>query len=79
MAPKSLIVLAAALLVVIVAAGQVPRGAALGASTNINSSVLVSGIVPCAAGNFINASTAPAFPSKHTLNTKRLDLSCPHL
>ncbi|CAL4914314.1 unnamed protein product [Urochloa decumbens] len=64
MAPtKSLIALAGLLVAVAVGAGQVPHGAAaLGASAQ-NSSVLVSGIVPCAAGNSINAATAPAFPN----------------
>ncbi|CAN6325269.1 unnamed protein product [Urochloa humidicola] len=59
MAPKSL-VLVALLVVVVSSADQVP--AALGASPS-NSSVLISGIVPCAAGNSINAATAPAFPN----------------
>ncbi|CAN6300973.1 unnamed protein product [Urochloa humidicola] len=60
MAPKSL-VLVALLVVVVFAADQV--AAALGASPQINSSVIISGIVPCATGNFINAATAPAFPN----------------
>ncbi|CAL4930897.1 unnamed protein product [Urochloa decumbens] len=65
MAPTKSLALAALLVAVAVAvgAGQVPRGAAaLGASAQ-NSSVLISGIVPCAAGNSINAATAPAFPN----------------
>ncbi|CAL4939304.1 unnamed protein product [Urochloa decumbens] len=51
------------MLLVVVAAGQVPRSAAalLVAPPN-NSSVLISGMVPCAAGNCINAATAPPFP-----------------
>jgi len=50
MAPKSL-VLAALLIVVVVSASQLPRGAAgLGASPNTNTSFVVSGIVPCATG-----------------------------
>ncbi|KAF8728629.1 hypothetical protein HU200_017897 [Digitaria exilis] len=64
MAPKSL-VLAALLIVLVVAAGQVPRCSGLVAAS-ANSSVLVSGVVPCATGNSINAATAPVFPSKDT-------------
>jgi len=66
MAPKSL-VLAALLIVVVVSASQLPRGAAgLGASPNTNTSFVVSGIVPCATGNSINLATVPSFPSKDT-------------
>nr|CAB3500869.1 unnamed protein product [Digitaria exilis] len=61
MAPKSL-VLAALLIVLVVAAGQVPRCSGLVAAS-ANSSVLVSGVVPCATGNSINAATAPVFPN----------------
>ncbi|OEL24150.1 hypothetical protein BAE44_0014831 [Dichanthelium oligosanthes] len=59
MAPKSLVL--AALLVVAAAAGQVPRCAGLGAIAN--TSVVVSGMVPCAAGNSINMAMVPAFPN----------------
>jgi hypothetical protein len=66
MAPKSL-VLAAMLIAVVVSAGQLPRGSAgLGASPNTNTSFVVSGIVPCATGNSINLATVPSFPSKDT-------------
>ncbi|RLN41142.1 phylloplanin-like [Panicum miliaceum] len=62
MAPKTL-VLAAVLLVAVVAAGQVPRCAGLGASST-NASVVISGVVPCSTGNNINVATAPApFPN----------------
>ncbi|CAN6295160.1 unnamed protein product [Urochloa humidicola] len=60
MAQKSL-VLVALLVAVVFAADQVPE--ALGASSQINSSAIISGLVPCAAGNSINAATAPAFPN----------------
>ncbi|TKV96197.1 hypothetical protein SEVIR_9G413900v4 [Setaria viridis] len=59
MAPKSLVL--AALLTVVVAAGQVTRCAGLGASPN--ASVVISGAVPCSTGNNINVATAPAFPN----------------
>ncbi|CAD6211127.1 unnamed protein product [Miscanthus lutarioriparius] len=63
MASKSL-VLAALLIVVVVSASQLPRGAAgLGASPNTNTSFVVSGIVPCATGNSINLATVPSFPN----------------
>ncbi|NP_001308647.1 uncharacterized protein LOC107521950 precursor [Zea mays] len=65
MAPKSLLVVAA-LLAVVVSACQLPRGAtALEASpsTNTNTSLIVSGTVPCATGNSIDPATVPAFPN----------------
>ncbi|PAN49740.1 hypothetical protein PAHAL_9G472200 [Panicum hallii] len=61
MAPKSLVL--AAVLLVAVAAGEVPRCAGLGASST-NASVVISGMVPCSTGNNINVATAPApFPN----------------
>lgn len=66
MAPKSLLVVAA-LLAVVVSACQLPRGAtALEASpsTSTNTSLIVSGTVPCATGNYIDPATVPSFPSK---------------
>ncbi|KAL6648183.1 hypothetical protein ACP70R_012407 [Stipagrostis hirtigluma subsp. patula] len=66
MAPKSL-VLAALLLAVVAAVGQVPRGAEAGtnaaAAASPSTSVLISGIVPCAAGTSINVATVPVFPN----------------
>lgn len=70
MAPKSLVL--AALLTVVVAAGQVTRCAGLGASPN--ASVVISGAVPCSTGNNINVATAPAFPSKAYRSNHRSSL-----
>lgn len=67
MAPKGL-VLAALLVAVAVSAGQLPCGGAagLGASPSANTSLVLSGIVPCATGNSINIASVPSFPSKET-------------
>ncbi|WVZ56878.1 hypothetical protein U9M48_007349 [Paspalum notatum var. saurae] len=60
MAPKNRLVLLAALLIVVVSAGQVPGGAGLGTATN-TISALISGVVPCAAGSSINLAAVPKF------------------
>jgi len=61
MAPKTLVL--AALLLVAVAAGQVPRCAGFGASSSTNASVVISGTVPCSTGSNINVASAAPFPN----------------
>ena len=71
MAPKNLVL--AALLLVAVAAGQVPRCAGLGASSSTNASVVISGVVPCSTGKNINVATTPApFPSEAAYRSRTI-------